>query len=346
MTAMTNDAIETDAVPARTPAPDPDPTPTPTLDRVAVIVPVCERHDDLVGLARDFAPQVAARAAQWEFLFVLDGPRPALRDDLAALCREDARFRVVHTHRSFGEATLAMAGLGFTEARTLVLLAPYYQIQPDGLGALLDRFVADGLDVASAARNPRVDSAGQQTQTRLFHRVIERVSGVVLTDVACGVKVVRREVLEDLNIYGDQYRFLPLLAIQRGFRIGEIPVPQSPRDVRPKVYQPGIYVRRALDLLSVIFLFKFTEKPLRFFGLMGLGCGGVGAAIIAYLGIYRILGMGDLANRPLLVLGALLFVMGAQAVAIGLLGELMIYSHSRGTDAPLMEEVVAGKDDR
>jgi len=108
--------------------------------------------------------------------------------------------------------------------------------------------------------------------------------------------------------------------------------------VRPKLYRPGIYLRRVLDMATMIFLFKFTEKPLRFFGLVGLGMVALGALITLYLGLYRLFGFGSLANRPLLILGTLLLVLGAQALSIGLLGELVIYVRSRGAEEPLAEE--------
>lgn len=312
----------------------------PTRKTVAVIVPVYERCDDLARHYADHVPPVQKRFSDWEFIYVLDGPHPEQLEMLKRLKGEGARVRIIQTHRAFGEAAAVMTGLRYTESDTILLLAPYYQVEADGLGVVLDRFAEGDADLVAARREPRVDTAAQRFQNRAFHRLVRAVSGTGFKDIACGVKVVRREVLEVLRMYGDQYRFLTLLATSRGFRVREVPVPQSPLDVRPRIYRPGIYTRRLLDLATILFLFKFTEKPLRFFGLIGLGLGGLGGVIMLYLGVYRLLGLGPLANRPLLILGTLLFVLGAQALSIGLLGELFIYTQNRSSEEALAEEIV------
>lgn len=304
-----------------------------------MIIPVGDRCDDLVRLYHDVAPEIAKVYPDWEVVVVVDGQRPEVEPTLRRLREEAKNVRVVRTYRAFGEATAVMAALKYTDAPEILLLAPYYQVEPAGIGPLLHRLQAGDLDLVAARREPRVDTSAQQLQTRLFHRMMRAISGVRLQDVACGVKALTREVLEVVRPYGDQYRFLSLLAVQRGFRVEELPLAQSPLDVRPKLYRPGIYLRRALDVATMIFLFKFTEKPLRFFGLVGLGMAAVGGLITLYLGLYRLFGFGPLANRPLLILGTLLLVLGAQALSIGLLGELVIFTHARAVDEPLAEEI-------
>lgn len=311
--------------------------------RLGVIVPVAERCDDLVRLYHDVAPEIAKRYPAWEVVVVVDGRRSEAEGYVERLREAADNVRVVRTFRAFGEATAVMAALAHTDAPDLLLLAPYYQVEPVGVGTLLDRLKAGDLDLVAARREPRVDSRGQQLQTRLFHRMMRAISGVHLQDVACGVKAMRREVLELVRPYGDQYRFLSVLAVQRGFRVEEVAVPQSPLDVRPRLYRPGIYVRRALDVATMVFLFKFTEKPLRFFGLVGIALAGLGGLITAYLGVYRLLGLGTLADRPLLILSTLLLVLGVQALSIGLLGELVIFAGARGVGEPLAEEVVPAR---
>jgi hypothetical protein len=151
---------------------------------------------------------------------------------------------------------------------------------------------------------------------------------------------MRRSVAEQIHLYGDLHRFLPLLAEQQGFRIAEIPVRQSPLDAKRRLYRPGLYLRRLLDILTLFFLFKFTKKPLRFFGLVGSGIFGCGAIITGYLGLYRILGFGPLADRPLLILGTLLMVLGVQVLSVGLLGEIIIFTHAGDDQEYKVREVL------
>ena len=119
-----------------------------------------------------------------------------------------------------------------------------------------------------------------------------------------------------------------MLAYQRGFRMAEVDVPQHPADGQVRIYRPGVYLRRLLDLISLVFLFKFTKKPLRFFGLIGAGLFGGGFLLSSVLAVEKILGLTALTDRPLLVLGVLLMVLGVQTGSIGLLGEIIIFTHT------------------
>jgi hypothetical protein len=153
------------------------------------------------------------------------------------------------------------------------------------------------------------------------------VTGIRLRDIGSGVRAIRREVLEEVPLYGDLYRFLPVLAARDGFRVSEEDSAQHPADARTRVYRPAVYLRRALDLLGLYFLVRFTEKPLRFFGLIGAILGVVGGLVLLIVLLQKIGGQG-VADRPLLLLGVLLFVLGVQAVALGLIGEIIVHIHA------------------
>jgi hypothetical protein len=166
------------------------------------------------------------------------------------------------------------------------------------------------------------------------------VTGNQFSDLGCGVRAIRRELVEDLPIYGDQHRFLPILAIRLGYQVNEIELAQSEKDPHRRIYTPGVYFRRSLDLLTILFLFKFTQKPLRFFGLIGSGAAAVGGGIISVLVIQRLFFETALGNRPLLFLAALLVILGVQLLALGLIGELLIFIHARDLKEYRVKEVV------
>jgi hypothetical protein len=136
-------------------------------------------------------------------------------------------------------------------------------------------------------------------------------------------------VLEEISLYGDQHRFLPVLANRQGFRVTEVDVRQSPRDRFEGTYSVRDYTRRALDIFSVFFLVRFTKRPLRFFGMIGAVTFGLGFVLLAWLILERILFDHSLASRPALLLSSLLVVLGLQVFALGLLGELIIFTHAR-----------------
>jgi hypothetical protein len=136
-------------------------------------------------------------------------------------------------------------------------------------------------------------------------------------------------VLEEIQLYGDQHRFLAVLADRQGFRVQEVDVRQSPKDHFAGVYQPREYTRGLLDIFTVFFLVRFTKKPLRFFGMVGITIFAVGALLVTWLVVERAFFGQALADRPALLLSSLLLVLGLQLFALGLLGELMIFTHAR-----------------
>jgi hypothetical protein len=158
--------------------------------------------------------------------------------------------------------------------------------------------------------------------------LVRTLVGGTFNDLGSGVSAIRREVLSELPLYGDFSRFLPLFAVREGFRVQDIEVPQHAADQHTRVYSPLIYLRRLLDLLAVFFLIRFREKPLRFFGLIGGVVSFAGLFILAVLAAQRFLGK-PLADRPLLVVGVFLLVIGVQAVALGLIGEIIVHAAAR-----------------
>jgi len=159
-------------------------------------------------------------------------------------------------------------------------------------------------------------------------------------DLGCGARALRRQVFEEIDLYGDQHRFMAILAARLGFRVTEVRVRQSPQDRLHRIYRPKEYAHHVLDLFSIFFLVRFTKKPLRFFGMLGAVTFGVGALLIAWLCVDRLLFGEALADRPALLLAALLVVLGLQVFALGLLGELIIFTHARGLKDYRVEEVI------
>jgi glycosyltransferase involved in cell wall biosynthesis len=291
-------------------------------DLISVVVPVVERVDDLVTIYRAFAGVLNDRGQPYEFLFVFDGrftPPP----ELVALSRDDEALRILRFAREFGET--AALRLGFEKSRgNLILTLPaYFQVRPEGIGELLNA-IDRGADMAVANRSPRLDSWLNRMQSRAFHSIIGGISQQRFHDMACGVRAMRRGVAETLPLYGDLHRFIPALALREGYRVEEVPLAQHPSDARTRVYRPGVYFRRLLDVGAFFFLAKFTEKPLRFFGLVGFFFLAAGAIISLVLFIQRVEGQG-IANRPVLLLAVLLLALGVQFIGLGLVGEIIVH---------------------
>jgi glycosyltransferase involved in cell wall biosynthesis len=221
----------------------------------------------------------------------------------------------------------AALSVAFETARgdTIAVLPSYLQSDPEDLPAMV-RAIDEGADYVGAWRRKRIDSRWNALQSRAFNALVRRLSGVPLHDLNSSLRIMRREVVENVPLYGNLYQFLPILAARRGFRVTELETTHVAERVEKGDYHLGVYVRRLLDLLSLFFLLKFTRKPLRFFGLIGTAVAAAGAVLLAILAVQRMLGE-SLVDRPLLIFAVLMIVLGFQSFSLGLLGELTIFTY-------------------
>ena len=306
---------------------------------LSVIMPVGRRHAaDIAALYAEYKAGLATLDTQYEFIVVLDGPQPEVAATLQRLLERGENLIVISLTKRFGEATALMAGFQRTSGRVIVTAPAYHQIQGAEIGKLVRAL--DKSDLAIGRRWPRVGSRFEVMRRDVFHRLIATGGGQRFNDLGCGARAMKRRVLEEISLYGDQHRFLPVLANRQGFRIVEVEVAQSPLDRYDRGYPARDYAHRVLDIFTVFFLVRFTKKPLRFFGMIGASTFVIGALLVAYLAIDRLVFQHALADRPALLLSSLLVVLGMQLFALGLLGELIIFTHARDIKDYQIDEVV------
>jgi len=305
---------------------------------LSVIVPVGSRHADAAGLYAEYKTGLDAIGQVYELIFVLDGPHEAFAESLRELLAIGHRMTVISLTRSFGEATATMAGFEHASGQVIVTLPAYHQIE----GGEVTKLVAalEACDLATARRWPRAGGVFERLRRRVFHGLLAWVTGLRFGYLGCGARAFDRRVLEDIQLYGDQHRFLPVLADRQGFRVREIDVRQSPKDRFEGVYEPRAYTRGFLDIFTVFFLVRFTKKPLRFFGMVGVSIFVVGSLLVSWLVIERLFFGQSLTERPALLLSSLLVVLGLQLFALGLLGELIIFTHARSIKDYQIERVI------
>jgi hypothetical protein len=304
---------------------------------LSVIIPVGDRHSDPVALLADYQAGLAALGIRYEIIFVLDGAQADFAARLQPLIGAASDITVVTLTRSFGEATALMAGFDRAVGAFILTLPAYYQIEGADVGRLVDGLQT--ADVIVARRWPRVGGAFEVLRRSAFHGLIASITGTRFRDLGCGARAMRREVLEEISLYGDQHRFLALLADRQGFRVKEVDVRQSPQDRFTGHYRTREYAHRVLDIFTVFFLTRFTKKPLRFFGMVGASTFGIGVVFLLYLIVARLFFDQALADRPALLLSSLLVVLGLQLFALGLLGELIIFTHAKNIKDYQVDEV-------
>lgn len=311
-----------------------------TADLISVLVPVRERPEALDDLYEECARPLREAGFRYEFVFICQPWFESLLEPLMRLAGRGEPIRVVRPAHGIGEATMLKVAADRARGNILLTHPPYRRVDVDVLAELVARL--DTADLALAVRWPRRDSLVNRLQNRWFHRIVRWLTASSFRDLASGVRGMHRRVIEETPLYGDFFRFLPLLAQREGFTVVEVEARQHPGDDEPRVYAPGVYLRRALDLLGLFFLLRFTDKPLRFFGLLGSASAVAGMAVLAVVSVQRIQGE-PLADRPVLLLGVLLLVLGVQAVALGLIGEMIVYHHAHGRRRyRLAERVVEG----
>jgi len=292
---------------------------------IAVVFLGSERPEPLASLIRDYVGPLTSAGHAVECIVAVEPWLRGWAADLGAAAEAGVPIRVLVGAYSMGETGLLRMALPYCHAPALLIMSAYHRVESDAIPALVDAL--RDADLVAARRWPRKDSWISRLQGRLFHGLVARLTGSRFHDLGCGVRVVRRSLLQELPLYGDYYRFLPVLAARDGFVVREKDCSQHPGDARTRVYRPGTYLRRALDLLGLFFLVRFTQRPLRFFGLVGSLLALGGAIVLAVMGFQRIGGQG-IADRPLLLVGVLLLVLGVQAIALGLVGEIIVHLHA------------------
>lgn len=305
---------------------------------VSAIVVVAGRLDDVSETYRAYKAALETLSRPYEFVYVLDGQYPEVLATLKELRAQDEPIKIISLSRWSGEGTALMIGHAHSRGQVILTLPAYLQVEP----VEIPRIVAalDRADMVAARRFPRRDSRINVLQSRIFHFLLRIMGGHSFVDLGCGVRALKRHVLEDLNIYGEQHRFLPLFAHAQGFKVVELDAAQASQDAYRRVYPLGLYVRRLLDILTVAFITRFTKKPLRFFGLLGAFTFLVGMVAIIYLIVERLFFGVALADRPAFVLTVVTIVLGVQLFAVGLIGELIIFTHASDIKEYTIDQVV------
>jgi glycosyltransferase involved in cell wall biosynthesis len=308
----------------------------------SVIIPVGRRVDDIGALVSEYAAALNEAAVRFEIIVVLDTMKSALLPPLQDLGRLHDWLKVVQFSREFGESAALMAG--FSEARgdVFVTLPAYWQVAPSEIPKFLDAF-GENDDMLVAVRWPRAGSGFERLRRHLFHGLLRFITGHSYRDLGCGVRLFTRKVADEVPLYGDQFRFLPVLAVRRGFQVREIELAQSPHDQFKGRYRLREYLHGFLNVMTVFFLVRFTRKPLRFFGSIGFIAAGIGAIVVTILVVQRLFFSMALADRPALLLGTLLIVLGVQLFGLGLLGELVIFSHAGESKEYAIRSIVQGR---
>lgn len=303
---------------------------------ISIVIPGLNEAESLGELASRI--DTALHGEGYELIFVDDGSTDDSWAVIESLHAANPRVKGVRLRKNFGKATALTAGFRRVLGSVVVMMDADLQDDPSDLPSFLAK-IDEGFDVVVGWKVERLDPTNRKVLSRIFNGTVARTTGVGLHDMNCGFKAYRREVIDAIPIYGDLFRFIPALAAWQGFRVTEIPIKHHERAFGKSRYGLERILRGFFDLLSVLFLTKYSKRPMHLFGFMGLVFSGLGVLVNAYLSVLWLLGH-KIGDRPLLLLGVLMIILGIQFFSMGFLGEFMTFQMQRKaeTNAPPIRE--------
>ncbi len=293
---------------------------------VSIVVPGLNEAESLPELAQRIE-QAIGTTETYELIFVDDGSTDNSWEVIRNLHAGDARIHGLRLRTNFGKAMALSAGFRQARGQIIIMMDADLQDDPADLPLFLEK-VRGGFDIVVGWKVQRKDPLSRRIASKIFNGTVRSLTKVALHDMNCGFKAYHRDVIETVPVYGDLFRFIPVLATADGFAVTEIGIRHHPRAYGRSRYGFERILRGFFDLLSVLFLTRYVRKPMHLFGLMGLLTGLVGAGMGTYLTVLWFMGHG-IGARPLLLLSVMLMVMGVQLTSMGFIGEFMTYQSQK-----------------
>lgn len=302
---------------------------------LSVVVPVYNEVENLRALHAEICAALAGLDRGYEVIYVDDGSRDGSRTLLVEIQESDPNVVVVELRRNFGQTAAMAAGFDHARGDVVATLDADRQNDPADIPEML-RVLDTGCDLVAGWRHDRQDAfLTRLLPSKIANGLIGWSTGVRLHDYGCTLKVVRREVVQGMRLYGEMHRFIPALASDVGAEIREVEVNHRPRVAGTSKYGLSRTFRVVLDLITVKFLSSYSTRPIQIFGGIGMLCETVGLGIVGIMGLQKILFGVQLANRPIVWLGILLTLMGLQFISTGLLGELLVRTYHESQNKPI-----------
>lgn len=310
---------------------------------ISIVLPIFNEEKNLEELHSRITGTLVEFGREYEIIAVDDGSSDGSFEVLKEIHQRDPRLKVIRFRRNFGQTAAMSAGFHHARGDVIITMDSDLQNDPVDIPRLLDK-LDEGYDVVSGWRADRKDKfLSRRLPSILANKLIAKMTDVKLHDFGCSLKAYRKEVTDNINLYGEMHRFMPALARWIGAEITEIKVTHHPRKHGKSKYGISRTTRVILDLITVKFLLRFSTRPIQVFGLMGLGSGSVGFLICLYLSIKKLFFKMPLLERmPMLLLGILLILVGVQFISMGLLGEIMvrIYHESQRKPIYVIKEII------
>lgn len=306
--------------------------------KISFVIPVRNEEASVSILYKDLK-LYAKKFKPYEIIFVDDGSDDNTFKNLKKLSRKDNTLKLIKLRGRFGKSAALQTGFDISRGKIIITLDGDLQDNPKEISKFIEK-INEGYDLVSGWKKKRHDPLTRVVPSRILNYLMPYITGVKLHDVNCGFKAYRREVIENLNLYGELYRFIPIIAAKKNFKVTEIIVEHRKRLYGKTKFGWDRNIKGLLDLITIIFLTGYITRPGHFFGTLGLVSFILGFMIGLYITYLR-LSTGTIQYRqPLLFLGILLIIIGIQLISTGLLAEMMIFSNPKQKEDYKIKEIL------
>jgi glycosyltransferase involved in cell wall biosynthesis len=294
---------------------------------LSIVVPVLNEEKNLPELYEEISTSCKSLDLTYEIIFIDDGSWDSSFPVLRGIQKKDSKVKVIRLRKNFGQTAALSAGFDYANGEVIITLDADLQNDPQDFALLIDK-IREGYDIVSGWRKKRKDPLfTRRIPSAMANCLISRITHIKLHDFGCTLKAFRKEVIKNIDLYGELHRFIPAIASNLGVSIAEVEVHHRPRKHGKSKYSVLRFVKVTLDLLTVKFLLSYSTRPLQIFGLFGLASGLIGGIIGLYLSYQRLILKVGISGRPLLLLAILLIVIGIQFITLGLLAEIMVRAY-------------------
>ena len=305
---------------------------------LSIIIPLFNEEKSLSPLCSQLKSVLKSLGKSYEIIFVDDGSGDNSWSVLEKLHATDKDIKSIQFRKNSGKAAALSAGFKYAKGKVIITMDADLQDDPDEIPKFIKK-LNEGYDLLSGWRFKRQDPISKTLPSKIFNYLTSRSTGVGIHDFNCGFKAYRKEVIKDVEVYGELHRYIPALAHWKGYRVGEMKVRHHPRAHGKSKYGIVRLFRGFTDLLTVMFLTRYMKKPLHLFGSIGLLLLLVGLIVNVYFVILWLLGQGGWV-RPLLLLGVLLMLIGFQVVSTGLIGEIIVSTRGKADDEYTIKRIL------
>ena len=309
---------------------------------ISIVIPLYNEEENIVILYESVSKALKESGRQWEIIMVDDGSSDETLPILKKIAAGETSVKVISFRRNFGQTAAMAAGFDNAEGEVIIPMDGDLQNDPDDISKLLEK-VEEGFDVVSGWRKDRKDRfINRKLPSMIANWLISRITGVHLHDYGCTLKAYRREVLDNINLYGEMHRFIPALASLNGARVTEIPVNHRERKYGTSKYGISRTFKVILDLVTVKFLLSYSTKPIQIFGGLGLISLALSFMSFVEISISKLFYNTDITGNPFFLLSILFALIGIQFITMGLLGEINIrtYYESQGKPIYVVKEII------